>query len=300
MLETVIGNRSFVGNSGLIPQGYTLGDDMLIGVLSKPPSAEQMKNSNEKDWFGSPPIGLPSRQRMENFETKQTFAPTKKLKLARGIIEGIRIILPQTIVLISSVLFIAYSHDLLLESIPKFLLLLPFYYLGFMALPAFLFTVLFKWILVGKYKRTALPMYHYKVWFSEAVTCVYEALCVNFFLDLLRGTMWLPILMRILGVRTGKKVWLNTTDITEFDMVFIGDETMMNDGCGPQTHLFEDRIMKIGSVEIGKQTTIGSRTIILYDSKIGNHVTVDSLSLLMKGEELPDNTDWIGSPVKMK
>jgi non-ribosomal peptide synthetase-like protein len=298
--KTVIGNRSFVGNSGLIPQGYALGDDMLIGVLSKPPTAEQLKKSNEKDWFGSPPIGLPSRQRMDNFDTKQTFAPTIKLKLARGIVEGIRIIIPQTIVLISSVLFIAYSHDLLVESIPKLLLFLPFYYLGFMAIPAFLFTVVFKWILVGKYKRNALPMYHYKVWFSEAVTSIYEALSVSFFLDLLRGTMWLPIFVRMLGVKTGEKVWLNTTDITEFDMVSIGDETMMNDGCGPQTHLFEDRIMKIGSVEIGKQTTIGSRTIILYDSKIGNHVTVDSLSLLMKGEELPDNTDWIGSPVILK
>ena len=123
---------------------------------------------------------------------------------------------------------------------------------------------------------------------------------IIFFLDQLRGTMWLPMLMRIFGVKIGKRVWLNTTDITEFDMVSIDDEAMLNEDCGPQTHLFEDRIMKIGSVQIGKQTTIGSRAIILYDSKIGNNVTVDSLSLLMKGEELPDNTDWTGSPVKMK
>ena len=112
--------------------------------------------------------------------------------------------------------------------------------------------------------------------------------------------MWLPVMLRLLGVKVGKKVWLNTTDITEYDMVSIDDEAMLNEDCGPQTHLFEDRIMKIGSVDIGKQSTVSSRTIILYDSKIGNNVTVDSLSLLMKGEELPDNTDWIGSPVKMK
>ena len=298
--KTIIGNNSFVGNSGLIPQGYSLGDNMLIGVLSKPPTKEQLQNSNEKDWFGSPPIGLPMRQRMENFDKNKTFTPALKTKIARGIVEALRIIIPQTVVMISSVLFIAYSHNLLEESIPKLLLFLPFYYLGFMAIPAFLFTVLFKWILIGKYKKTALPMYHYKVWFSEAVTSVYEALSTVFFLDQLRGTMWLPMLLRIFGVKTGKRVWLNTTDITEFDMVSIDDEAMLNEDCGPQTHLFEDRIMKIGSVQIGKQTTIGSRAIILYDSKIGNNVTVDSLSLLMKGEELPDNTGWTGSPVKMK
>ena len=298
--KTIIGNNSFVGNSGVIPQGYSLGDNMLIGVLSKPPTDEQLQNSNEKDWFGSPPIGLPMRQRMENFDKSKTFTPSLKTKIARGIVEALRIIIPQTVVMISSVLFIAFSHNLLEESIPKLLLLLPFYYLGFMAIPGFLFTALLKWILIGKYKKNALPMYHYKVWFSEAVTCVYEALSVIFFLDQLRGTMWLPVMMRILGVKVGKRVWLNTTDITEYDMVSIGDEAMLNEGCGPQTHLFEDRIMKIGSVNIGKKTTIGSHTIILYDSKIGNNVTVESLSLLMKGEELPDNTDWIGSPVKMK
>jgi non-ribosomal peptide synthetase-like protein len=58
LAKTKIGNNSFVGNSGLIPQGYELGDNMLIGVLSKAPTEEQLENSTEKDWFGSPPIGL--------------------------------------------------------------------------------------------------------------------------------------------------------------------------------------------------------------------------------------------------
>ena len=106
--------------------------------------------------------------------------------------------------------------------------------------------------------------------------------------------------MRFFGVKMGKKVWLNTTDITEYDMVKIDDEAMLNEDCGPQTHLFEDRIMKIGSVSIGKQSTIGSRSIILYDSEIGDNVIVDSLSLVMKGEILPSNTEWVGSPVKPK
>jgi carbonic anhydrase/acetyltransferase-like protein (isoleucine patch superfamily) len=56
--------------------------------------------------------------------------------------------------------------------------------------------------------------------------------------------------------------------------------------------------MKIGSVHIGRQSTIGTRTIILYNSMIGNHVTISSLSLVMKGETLPDQTAWTGSPVR--
>lgn len=298
--HTKIGNNSFVGNSGLVPQGYTLNDNMLIGVLSKAPTQEQLQHASEQDWFGSPPVGLPARQRLEGFDNKLTYKPSISIKIARAIVEGLRIILPQTFIIMSSVLFIAYAHDLLKVSFGKLLVLIPSYYLFFMGLPLFIITVILKWLLVGKYKKAAMPMYSLKVWLSEAITSFYEALCVPFLLDTLRGTMWLPLLMRLLGVKTGKRVWMNTTDITEFDMVQIDDEAMLNEECGPQTHLFEDRIMKVGSVSIGKQSSIGSRTIILYDSKVGNHVTIDSLSLIMKGEELSDNTSWCGSPVQPK
>lgn len=296
--KTVIGHNSFVGNSGLIPQGYSLGSGMLIGVLSKAPSEEQLRQSAEKDWFGSPPIGLPSRQQSVAFDSSLTFHPPLKLKLARGLVEGIRIILPQTVITTCSVLFVAYAHDLLSMSPGRLIISIPIYYLLFMGVPAFLVTVLLKWLLVGKYEEMAMPMYSLKVWLSEAVTSFYEALAVLFFLDQLRGTPWLPVMLRLLGVKTGKRVWMNTTDITEHDMVTIDDEAMLNEDCGPQTHLFEDRIMKIGSVHIGRQSTIGTRTIILYNSMIGNHVTISSLSLVMKGETLPDQTAWTGSPVR--
>lgn len=300
LAKTKIGNNSFVGNSGLIPQGYELKDNMLIGVLSKAPSEEQLKNSPEKDWFGSPPIGLPTRQKSDVFKDSLTYNPPLHLKIARGLVEGIRIILPQTVIIICSVLFIAYTSNYLEGKIFHLLVFAPFYYLGIVALPSFFFMVLLKWIFVGKYKKTEMPMYSVKVWLSEGITTIYEALPVLFFLDFLRGTMWLPFFMRFLGVKIGKRVWLNTTDITEYDMVTIGDEAMLNEDCGPQTHLFEDRIMKVGSVKIGKQTTINSRTIILYDTEIGDNVNVDALSLIMKGEVLSDNTSWHGSPIRGK
>ncbi|MBS1572727.1 MAG: amino acid adenylation domain-containing protein [Bacteroidetes bacterium] len=298
--KTIIGNQSFVGNSGIVSQGYSLNDNMLIGVLSKTPTEEEMENSHSKDWFGSPPIAMPARKKATGFDDSRTFNPPLKLKILRAVIEGLRIIFPQTIIIICSVFFIAYTSSYLDGHLLKLFLLSPFYYLGMVALPAFFMVVLLKWILVGKYQKTEMPMYSMKVWLSEAITTIYEALAVNFFLDLLRGTMWLPFFLRFLGVKIGKRVWLNSTDFTEHDMVSIGDETMLNEDCGPQTHLFEDRIMKIGPVNIGKRTTIDSRTIILYDSQIGDDVTIDALSLVMKGEILPNNTHWEGSPIRLK
>jgi non-ribosomal peptide synthetase-like protein len=161
-----------------------------------------------------------------------------------------------------------------------------------------LLTVLLKWVFIGKYKPKQRPMWSWNVWRSEAITSTYEALSIPFFLEYLQGTPWLPVMMRILGVKTGKRIFMNTTDITEFDMVTICDDAALNSDCGPQTHLFEDRVMKVGSVKIGARSSIGAGTIILYDSELGDDTNIEALSLVMKGERLSPGTDWTGSPVK--
>jgi len=296
---TSIGNNSFVGNSALIPQGYKLGDNMLIGVLSTPPNDKQLSDDEAKNWFGSPAIALPRRQESNPFPKELTTDPSSGRKLGRGLVELLRSLVPQTAILCFSILFIAYCHDLIVgKPIWQIILMFPLYYLFFIGIPAFLVPVALKWLIIGRYKKEQIPMWTWKVWRNEALTVIYEALAVPFVLEYLKGTPWLPILLRILGVKTGKRIWMNTTDITEYGMVTIGDEVALNDDCGPQTHLFEDRVMKIGPVKIGSRSTIGARSIILYDSEIGDNVVLDPLSLVMKGENLPDDTAWMGSPVR--
>ena len=108
----------------------------------------------------------------------------------------------------------------------------------------------------------------------------------------------LPIALRLLGTKIGNGVYMNTTDITEFDCVQIGDEAALNTHCGPQTHLFEDRIMKIGQVHIGARTTVGCRSTVLYNTHVGENVHLGPLTLVAKGESLPDGTHWEGSPAQ--
>ncbi|MET7001347.1 Pls/PosA family non-ribosomal peptide synthetase [Chitinophaga defluvii] len=297
--RTVIQDHSFVGNSALIPQGYQLPDHMLVGVLSTPPSPAQLASDNSRDWFGSPAIALPRRQGSRFFSPSLTTTPSSRRRLARALVEFIRILIPETVIICCSIFFIAYTHDLVTDKpLWEIILKFPFYYLGFLGIPAFLFTLVLKWVLNGAYKAMQSPMWTWKVWRSEGTTSTYEALSVPFLLEYLKGTPWLPLLLRLLGTKIGKRVWMNTTDITEFDMVTIGDDTALNDDSGPQTHLFEDRVMKVGPIKIGARSSIGARTIILYDSETGNDVKLAPLSLVMKGENLQSNTDWTGSPIK--
>lgn len=297
--KTTIGNKSFIGNSAQIPQGYHLGNNKLIGVLSIPPPNNLIEENTPSDWFGSPSLQLPKREIKNKYPDHLTYKPSIFRKITRAIVELIRILIPQSFIFTFSILFIAYTHDLLVDKrIDTILFLFPFYYIGIVAFPLFCITVLLKWMFIGKYQQAEYPMWTWEVWRTEAITSFYETLAVPFLLFYLEGTPFLPMMLRLLGTKIGKKVWLNTTDITEFDMVNIGDNAALNSNSGPQTHLFEDRVMKIGTVSIGSGTNIGAGSIILYDSVIEKNCTIGSLSLVMKGEHLPENTSWHGIPIQ--
>jgi non-ribosomal peptide synthetase-like protein len=298
--KTIIGNKIFIGNSGVIPQGLNLGNNKLIGVLSTTPSQFQL-DKFETDWFGSPSFQLPKRQIISSYSDRLTFNPSLSRKFLRAIIEFIRVLIPQSLILCFSIIFIAFGHDLITKnSFYISIFYFPIYYLLIVALPSFFTIFLFKWIFIGTYKKAEHPMWTINVWLTEAITSLYESIAVTYFLEFLKGTTFLPIFMRFLGVKIGKKVFLDTTDFTEFDLVSIGDFSALNYNSGPQTHLFEDRIMKMDKVNIGSNVTIGSGSIILYDTIVGSNTIIEPLSLVMKGEKVPPNSIWNGIPIKIK
>ncbi|HCN88833.1 MAG TPA: hypothetical protein DIT28_06595, partial [Oxalobacteraceae bacterium] len=98
------------------------------------------------------------------------------------------------------------------------------------------------------------------------------------------------------GCHIGRGVYMDTTDVTEFDCVTIGDDSEINALACPQTHLFEDRVMKIDHVSIGKGVYLGPRSAVLYSAKVADHARVGALTLVMKGEYIPAGSSWSGCP----
>ncbi|MFT4182166.1 MAG: peptide synthetase, partial [Rhizobium sp.] len=126
----------------------------------------------------------------------------------------------------------------------------------------------------------------------------YGGLASKMLLDYLRGTPFLPWLLRPFGTRIGSGTWINTTDICEFDCTHIGDHAVLNMGSCPQTHLYEDRIMKVGRIRIGKGVSVGSGSTVLYEANVGDFAEIGPLTLVMKGEAIPAGTSWAGTPAQ--
>jgi non-ribosomal peptide synthetase-like protein len=91
---------------------------------------------------------------------------------------------------------------------------------------------------------------------------------------------------------------METTDFTEFDLVRIGDDAALNANCTIQTHLFEDRVMKMSTVQIGPRARVGAGSLVLYDTVLGEGAALGDLSLMMKGESLPAGSRWEGIPAQ--
>ena len=297
--RTRIGRRTFIGNSGLLPTGADVGEEVLIGVLSKPPEDRAGALANGSTWFGSPAIRLPRRQSFAVFDEGARFRPSKRLVATRLAIEYVRVTLSLTvfIALFSAVLSIVGElsdkrHGALLIA-----LAFPLLYIWF-AVAAGAFVVALKWLVAGRYEPVTKPLWSPFVWKTEMVTSTYENLVVPLLLEPLRGTPYINIYLRLLGCRIGKRVFTDTTDITEPDLVSVGDDAALNENAGLQTHLFEDRVMKVSSVTIGRRATVGSLAIVLYDGVIEDDAQLGDLSVLMKGETLPAGTSWEGSPAR--
>ncbi|MFS2003238.1 Pls/PosA family non-ribosomal peptide synthetase [Duganella sp. CT11-25] len=294
MQPTVISNRSFVGNGAYIPDGTVLPEQVLIGVHSRAPGNAQMNSGDT--WLGSPPINLPAREQTSGYPEWLTFHPSPMRRLGRGLIEAFRIVAPHALV-------IAVGYTLVLQVMPaagagrwaEVIWDLTLAGLAY-GVGNYVFVVLLKWLLIGRYRKQSEPMWTPFVWLSEGVTNLYEGIAVPNFMRYLRGTPWLPLAFNLLGSRIGKGVYMDTTDITEFDCVRIGDNSELNALTCPQTHLFEDRVMKIDQVTIGERVYMGPRASVLYSAVVGDNARLGALTLVMKGEHIPANGNWAGCP----
>jgi non-ribosomal peptide synthetase-like protein len=293
-----IGKRTFIGNSALLAPGTVIGDNVLIGCLSTAPTDPTDALRSEATWLGSPPICLSQRQQSAAFGEERTFHPSVKLRVQRAMIEFVRVIMPSTCFII--LLSLLFSSLLLLNdsfSLLETMLFFPPLYLG-CGLAATLFTIALKWLIVWRYRPQEKPLWSTFVWRNELLNALHEHLAGPFLVGPLTGTPFICWYFRALGARIGRRVYMETADLSEFDLVRVDDEAVLNADCTIQTHLFEDRVMKMSRIEIGQRCRVGAGSLVLYDTQMEDGAWLGDLSLLMKNEVLPANTRWEGIPAR--
>jgi non-ribosomal peptide synthetase-like protein len=154
-----------------------------------------------------------------------------------------------------------------------------------------------KWVLVGRLTVSEKPLWSSFVWRNELADTFVEAVAAPWFARAATGTVVLNSWLRTMGARIGAGVWCDTYWLPEADLVELHDGASVNQGCVVQTHLFHDRVLSMDTVILRAGATLGPNGVVLPAATIGRHATVGPVSLVMRGESVPDRTRWIGNPI---
>ncbi|MFF8418586.1 Pls/PosA family non-ribosomal peptide synthetase [Streptomyces sp. NPDC015680] len=292
---TDVGERSFIGNAALVPGGTRTGPGSLIGVGTIPSTDRVPAGST---WLGSPALRLPVRQDSGAYPEELTFRPSRRAVLVRLAIEFFRVTMPASVLTAGACLYLLALSGTASRTGPIVpLLVSPLLAMG-AAVAVVAYCVLAKWVVAGRYRPRVEPLWSLFVRRTEFVTGLFEAAAVPVGVGLLVGTPFLPPVLRRLGARIGRRTWIGTTYLTEFDLVEVGDDAAIGMNVSLQSHLFEDRVMKMSKVTIGPGASLGPRSVVLYDTVVGAGARLGALSLVMKGERLTPGTDWQGLPAE--
>ncbi len=143
-------------------------------------------------------------------------------------------------------------------------------------------------------KPTYCSIYEVDFWRVERFFKLSAALPYKFF----DGTPFKRPILRLLGVRVGKRVFDNGSLMDEKNIVTIGDDVTLNENTHIQCHSQEDYAFKSDSITIGSGCTVGVGAWVHYGVTMGEGSVLAPDSFLMKGEEMPPHARWGGNPAR--
>jgi non-ribosomal peptide synthetase-like protein len=287
-----IGKRAFVGNSGMAAPGRKVPKQSLVAVLSAVPRRKAAKAGSS--WLGSPPVTL--RRPTQQADDSRTYEPPTRLRVARALVEACRFVpvlcwlVIAAGVVVSLELLVAGAGLLVAGILSGVVLMVA----GALAAGI---TTAAKWALVGRIRVTDHPLWSSFVWRNELADNFVEVVAAPWFARAAQATAVQNVWLRSLGVKIGQGVWCETYWLPEADLVELRDGATVNRGCVVQTHLFHDRVLSMDKVVLRKGSTLGPNSVILPASLLGRDATVGPVSLVMRGESVPDKTRWIGNPI---
>jgi len=116
--------------------------------------------------------------------------------------------------------------------------------------------------------------------------------------SIFNGTPFKGVILRLLGVRLGRRLFDDGLELAEKNLVTIGDDVTINAGAWLQCHSQEDFAFKCDRITIGNGCTIGVNVMALYGVTMGDGAVLAPDAFIMKGEEVPPHERWGGNPAR--
>ena len=144
---------------------------------------------------------------------------------------------------------------------------------------------------MGVYKPLMKPMWSWWAMRTEAVAVLYWGLAGKVLLEHLQGTPFLPWCCACSARSSGAASACSRPTSPSSTASRSATSAPSTPTSALQTHLYEDRVMKVGRVTLGRGVTVGANATVLYDTHVGDFARLRPLTIVMKGESIPAHTE---------
>jgi len=145
---------------------------------------------------------------------------------------------------------------------------------------------------LGRYRYYSMKGYQWASY--NALILLVRYTCINF----LRVTPFINLFHRMMGMKLGARVQINTAIIGDSNLIEIGDDTVIGGDVTLVAHVAERGDLVTERVRIGSRVTVGLMTVIMPGVEIGDGAVIAANAILKKGTKIAAGEVWGGVPAQ--
>lgn len=128
------------------------------------------------------------------------------------------------------------------------------------------------------------------------VHCTMTLIVRYSFLEFVTPSPFASLYYRLMGMRIGRGVTLNTTAIADPSLIEIADDATVGGSASLLAHYAQGGYLVVAPVRIGAGATIGMRAIVMGGVQVGAKAKVLAGSFVLPNTVIPDGEMWAGIP----
>ena len=118
------------------------------------------------------------------------------------------------------------------------------------------------------------------------------------FLEFITPTPYNILFYRLMGMKVGKGVQINSSAISDPSMIEIGDYATIGGTANVMAHYAQGGYLIIAPVKIGAGATVGLRATLMGGVELGEKAKVLANSFVLPNSKIPAGETWGGVPAK--
>ena len=115
---------------------------------------------------------------------------------------------------------------------------------------------------------------------------------------LFRGSPVWTMYLRLAGARLGRRVYVNSLAVTDYNLLEFGDDVVIGDGVHLSGHTIEHGVLKTAGVRLGRGVTVGVASIIDIGVDVGERCQIGAMTLVPKHTRLEAGAVYAGIPAQ--